>query len=1041
MLELGRPRGARLVVGIVAALVLLGSLASFVSANAMNLQLVGLDDQFVRPASRTIQLTFNQTGDHWYQVTPSALNPPSGMVLRQSECVHFAGGASWTGRSIPFVIDVADDTTPGTYQLFATLTEYSDACATSSSNGPWSANASFGVQAPTTTSLTSTPNPSTYGASVTFTATVAGGANGNNLMHFWDGTTSLGTANVSGTDHHASVTVSNLTAASHSITALYAGDSTHGASTSNTITQVVQPADPSFHINSPATKHYGDAPFTVTTTKPADDNGAVTFSLDPTSVACSVTPGGLVTITGLVGGFNACRLVARLAADANYNAATATAMIYIGEANSTSTLTLSSQNVSFGTPVTLTDAVTPANATGWVAFRNSSNGTNVAFANVSGGTATTTISYLSVGTYSIVADYSGDINYNGSGTWPQTLTIAQAHPTTTVTSSANPSTGGQSVTFMATVSVWNCTGTVTFRDGSTNLGSSTAGGGPATFTTGALSLGTHRISAVFTSGDANCTGSTSGDLWQVVNKTPTAVTLASSPNPSTFGQSVTFTATVPAACTGTVTFRDGAATLTTGSVTGGSATYGTSALATGTHSITAVYGGDANCAGSTSEVLSHVVNRIPTTVTLTSVPNPSFAGDGVTITATVNPIPDGGTITFLVGSLSSAAIPVDAAGRATTPLGGLPLGDHTISASFSGTTNYAPSTGSITQTVLAVATTTSLSSSGSPSNFGEPVTFTATVGAVPMSPLGGMVTFTEGAETLVTVPLGSAGQATFTTTALSPGSHTITATFTGTNYGTSSATVVQVVKALGAGFGFDLSGLPGKPYGSQTFSVTSFVTKAVGDEGTVTFALGAGSDGCSVTEAGIVTVTSAPATCDIAASIEASGGFAADSATDSFLIAPAALRVTAGNKALTAGAAVPDGSFYTYQLSGWVNPADAEATRTDPTCTSAYTATTPASTLPIVCSGGAAPANYIFDFVNGTLNVGAVQTPPPTATPTEEVGGRTSTPSLAVTPPSTTTPSGTGNGSTAPLAGLLICLAFGGLGLLAVTAQRRSLRG
>jgi len=89
--------------------------------------------------------------------------------------------------------------------------------------------------------------------------------------------------------------------------------------------------------------------------------------------------------------------------------------------------------------------------------------------------------------------------------------------------------------------------------------------------------------------------------------------LASSLNPSTAGQSVTFTATVtgvatPGTPTGTVTFKDGATTLSSVVLSGGVAKFSTSTLTVGTHSITAVYGGDATFVGSTSAVLSQVVD-------------------------------------------------------------------------------------------------------------------------------------------------------------------------------------------------------------------------------------------------------------------------------------------------------------------------------------------------------------------------------------------------------------------------------------------------
>ncbi|MFZ0823455.1 MAG: SBBP repeat-containing protein, partial [Terriglobales bacterium] len=121
-----------------------------------------------------------------------------------------------------------------------------------------------------------------------------------------------------------------------------------------------------------------------------------------------------------------------------------------------------------------------------------------------------------------------------------------------------------------------------------------------------------------------------------------ATTIASSSNPSNFGQSVTFTATVTTSGsktpTGTVTFYDGATALGTGTLNGsGIATYTTSSLAVGQHSMTAVYGGDANNAGSTSSVLTQTVNAADFTLTSNPTSATVTAGQSGTFTLTVTP--------------------------------------------------------------------------------------------------------------------------------------------------------------------------------------------------------------------------------------------------------------------------------------------------------------------------------------------------------------------------------------------------------------------
>ncbi|HLB92930.1 MAG TPA: Ig-like domain-containing protein, partial [Terriglobales bacterium] len=96
--------------------------------------------------------------------------------------------------------------------------------------------------------------------------------------------------------------------------------------------------------------------------------------------------------------------------------------------------------------------------------------------------------------------------------------------------------------------------------------------------------------------------------------TATTITLASSPNPSSQGEPVTFTAVVASALGPPpdgelVSFMKGARVLGTGTLNGGSATFTTTTLKIGTTAVKAVYGGDSNFAGSTSKVVKQVVEK------------------------------------------------------------------------------------------------------------------------------------------------------------------------------------------------------------------------------------------------------------------------------------------------------------------------------------------------------------------------------------------------------------------------------------------------
>ena len=96
--------------------------------------------------------------------------------------------------------------------------------------------------------------------------------------------------------------------------------------------------------------------------------------------------------------------------------------------------------------------------------------------------------------------------------------------------------------------------------------------------------------------------------YLTINKANTSASVPSSSDPPTSGHSVTFTATITGTgATGTVTFKDGDTVPGSSTLSDGTATYTTSTLSVGSHSITAVYGGDANFAGTTSSVVTQTV--------------------------------------------------------------------------------------------------------------------------------------------------------------------------------------------------------------------------------------------------------------------------------------------------------------------------------------------------------------------------------------------------------------------------------------------------
>ncbi|MDB4938657.1 MAG: hypothetical protein JWP87_5629, partial [Labilithrix sp.] len=344
--------------------------------------------------------------------------------------------------------------------------------------------------------------------------------------------------------------------------------------------------------------------------------------------------------------------------------------------------------------------------------------------------------------------------------------------TTTVASSSNPSVFGQSVTVTASVASASgtpTTGSVTFKDGATVLGTvNVDGAGQASVSTAALGVGAHSITATY-GGALSYAASTSAALTQTVSKATTTAALSSSVNPTITGGSTTFTATVSVSApgagtpTGTATFKDGATVLGSSAISAaGVATLSTSALSVGTHSITVDYSGDASFAGSTSPAVSQVVNQDGASVAVTSSVNPSTFGSATIFTATVKSVDTGATpgglVTFKDGATALATVAVNGSGVATLSVSTLTGGAHTINADYAGDSKHTAATGSVTQNVNVGASTTALTSLTNPSVFGQSVTLKATVSGTGATATG-TITFSEGGTTLGTGTL-AAGSAT-----------------------------------------------------------------------------------------------------------------------------------------------------------------------------------------------------------------------------------------------------------------------------------------
>jgi VCBS repeat-containing protein len=591
---------------------------------------------------------------------------------------------------------------------------------------------------------------------------------------------------------------------------------------------------------------------TVTSNQTASFSAAATGSPAPT-VQWQVSSDGGATFTDLPGAnsstltFTATmsqngNLYRAVFTNASGSVISSAATLTVNTAATTTTVSSSKNPTVFGQAVSFTATVsaTSGTPTGTVTFLDGATTLGTATLDSTGAGSFTTSS-LAVGNHSITASYSGDIHFNASTSSAFTQIVNLDVPTVAVNVSPNPSVFGQPLVATATVSATapgsgTPTGTVMFLDGITSLGTANLVNGQASFTiSAALTSGLHSIMATY-AGDGSFSQN-SGTTGITVNKAATTASLTSSASPSNLNQAVTFTATVSAVApgadtpTGAVTFSDGTSNLGTAALDStGTAVFTTSTLAAGAHAITASYAGDTNFNPSSS-TLSQIVGKLATTVTLLSSANPSVFGQGVTFTITVAPASGSGTPSGAItlqdaGSTMTTLNLVN--GQASFTTASLAIGSHSITASYGGDVNFNSSSSTMSETVNKASTATSLSSSANPSTISQSVTFTATVNIVAPgagAPTG-TVTFNDGSNALATVPLGSNGTSTFSTSLLALKSHSITAVYSGdASFNASTGSMMQNVQ-FGICAQYDQSR---SVQGGATFPIKVQLCDAAGD--------------------------------------------------------------------------------------------------------------------------------------------------------------------------------------------------------------------
>ncbi len=655
------------------------------------------------------------------------------------------------------------------------------------------------IKQPTSLLLATSSNPATVTGPVTLTVN-ASAASGTptGAVVFLDGGVALNSAtlNASGT---ATYSTSSLSVGTHSLSVAYAGDASDAAGSSNTVQQVVQQAGTTTSVtsSSPVVNVESSVTFTAVVSSNGGPmpTGAVAFNDGPTALGTASLNGSStasLTLSTLTPGVH--RISATYMGDTDNAQSVSPATTETVQQLVTNTSLSSDANpANAGSMLHLTASVVDTNPpstgavpTGLVTFQEGSNSLGAARLSTTG-SATISITTLSVGPHSITAVYNGDTN-NASSTSSVLAQQVRQSSTSTVLSSSNANAvAGTPVTLSAMVNTAGgiATGMVTFRDGTAVLAQSPINGtGAASYTSSALSVGVHNLTATY-NGDANYVTSTSSQLQQTTVIAATGVTLSLSANTADAGTAVVIVATLTGnggQPTGTIVIKDGSVVLSSLPVNGtGAFTYQSSSLSLGTHVLSAFYSGDANDSSSASAPNTLVVQQAPSSTMLQSSANPVVVTRPLTLTATVTSRSGGvtGTVTFLDGGVTLGSVPLNSTGIASLTSSALTLGSHTLSAAFSGDANHLSSSSASEAEQVVQSVSASLASNQNPSIAGVPLSLTAKVtGTGSVTPTG-LVTFVDGSVVLGSAVIDGSGTASMTTASLSVGQHSITAAYSG----------------------------------------------------------------------------------------------------------------------------------------------------------------------------------------------------------------------------------------------------------------------
>lgn len=730
------------------------------------------------------------------------------------------------------------------------------------------------AQADSATSVSVSAPAINFGSSVTFNATTVAAAPGagtpTGTVSFLVDNVVVGTAPL--TNGTASLTVPSLAAGTNRVVkASYAGDvnfkSSEGLATGGiTVNKVAS----TFTLTQDGVSTVHGKPVVFQATidgAGATPTGAVTFTIDnvPRTPVTLVGGTAALTVSDLTVGPHT--VSASYGGGPNHLASSATIAAGHLVTSIGTTLTVSvPTGVSFGQGATVTASLVAdsGSPTGTVAF--TVDGTVQPAVNLVNNSASLVLPGLAAGPHTVLATFSADTPFAGSSSAPQTLTIAKAVSTVTLTQ-GGPYQFGQSATVTAEVTApgGTPTGQVVFTIDGTPVAPIALVAGKASLTLPSLPAASHSITASYAETSNILGNAATGTL--LVGKATPVIAVESSANPAVFGQAVNYTARVTStvgAPSGDVEFTVDGVVLSRVTLNAGVATLASPAFGIKTAVVRAHYLGDASFLDLTGTLAGgQTIEKAATNLALTSSAATPAYGVATTFTAALTPVAPGqgvptGSVVFSIDGVAQSPSAIDGAGVATLVRSNIGAGAHLITAAYAGDGSFRSSTGTLNGgvTVVAAATDTTVAIAPATLSFGDSATVTATVLAASGRPATGSVTISY-AGTDYPVNLVN-GVGTLVLPAQVPGNFSLSARYAATaNFATSSSatTNVSVGKATSS---VAVTASPTALKVGETVVLTAKVTAGPGTpSGTVEFFGNGTSLGTGTLLNGVATVSTA----------------------------------------------------------------------------------------------------------------------------------------------------------------------------------------